>query len=428
MSPTSLPNEFYPLLADYDPSDIPAYQLVWATFREMPEFSRKLLTSDELPSALKDFSEKFNLTQSTAAFISVMVRKIIFREWDEEQSRAELTAWCQEFDPKNASRADEILEAVKKDILTIVPSEEGKIGETEKIATVRMTLLEALSQYPQLGQQTITETRIKLKANVELVRGSLINWLKCYREELGVGYHDAMLRGQFLFRSQNGIKLLNEERGRIEILLRSIEDRETVEIDTVHQVLVFPPYTSPKNPLPEQAESVAKEPPFTTPVVPTISVVPLKAPVVVDVPPTPVSETSKQEVLSLTSNGTGAMHVLNRAQSSPSQQTIGTLHFSSKHILPVEKEIQSGVKEQGNNPDMVASGSPNVENFPVPPQPAEEKSSLPPVSLPDRKDVAKPGVDDIPRPAPAPKREVNLNYIPNPFRIDPMKREMPEKE
>ena len=111
--PIELPNEFYPLLADYDPSDLQSYRSVWMAFRELPEFSRNLLTSDELPLALRDLSIKFDFAQSTTMFVSVMVRKMIFREWDEEQSRAELVAWCQEFDPKNTSRSDEILAAVK---------------------------------------------------------------------------------------------------------------------------------------------------------------------------------------------------------------------------------------------------------------------------------------------------------------------------
>jgi hypothetical protein len=377
-----LSNEFYPLLADYDPSDLQSYQTVWANFRGIPEFSRNLLTSDELPRALRDLSVKFDFTQPVIMFVSVMVRKIVFREWDENQSRTELIAWCQEFDPKNASRSDEIMEAVKRDILTIIPREEEST-EGEKRAVVRMTLLEALSQYSQLGQQTITETRIKLKASVEPVRGSLINWLKCYREELGVGYHDAMLRGQFLFRSQNGAKLTDEERGRIEILLRSIEDREVVEIDTEHQTLVFPPHPGSKN------SQAGPKVPMTTTFVQAEPSVPVSP--VAEAPPSfpKVSEQSLGE--------TGSMHVLNASRFSPSQQTLGTLHFSSKHVLPVEKEIQSS----------------NVS-------PKED--------VPDPQQTTVSGSGSAPRPAPAPKRDVNLNYIPKPFRIDPTKREQPEKE
>lgn len=411
MSPASLPNEFYPLLADYDPSDISAYQLVWATFREMPEFSRKLLTSDELPYALKDFSEKFSLTQSTAAFISVMVRKIIFQEWDEAQSQLELTAWCQEFDSKNTSRVDEILEAVKRDILTIVPSEEGIAGETEKIVTVRMTLLEALSQYPQLGQQTITETRIKLKTSTELVRGSLINWLKCYREELGVGYHDAILRGQFLFRSQNGLRLTSEEHGRIEILLRSIEDREVVEIDTVHQILIFPPAPSPKSsPLEQEKLLVSKAP--LAPAAP-----PMPMPVQMREKQAVSITTPEKEISHSALGETGSLHVLNKAQFSPSNQTLGTLHFSSKHVLPVEKEIQSHNQETTKNSGPLLSGKADV---PV--------SLVPPVASTVQMETASPVVNNLPHPAPAPKRDVNLDYIPKPYRIDPTQRDLPERE
>jgi hypothetical protein len=411
MSPASLPNEFYPLLADYDPSDISAYQLVWATFREMPEFSRKLLTSDELPYALKDFSEKFSLTQSTAAFISVMVRKIIFQEWDEAQSQLELTAWCQEFDSKNTSRVDEILEAVKRDILTIVPSEEGIAGETEKIVTVRMTLLEALSQYPQLGQQTITETRIKLKTSTELVRGSLINWLKCYREELGVGYHDAILRGQFLFRSQNGLRLTSEEHGRIEILLRSIEDREVVEIDTVHQILIFPPAPSPKSSPLEQEKSLVSKAPLAPAAPPMPMPVQMREKQAVSV------ATPEKEISHSALGETGSLHVLNKAQFSPSNQTLGTLHFSSKHVLPVEKEIQSHNQETTKNSGPLLSGKADVPVSPVPP-----------VASTVQMETASPVVNNLPHPAPAPKRDVNSDYIPKPYRIDPTQRDLPERE
>lgn len=411
MSPASLPNEFYPLLADYDPSDISAYQLVWATFRELPEFSRNLLTSDELPLALRDLSIKFDFAQSTTMFVSVMVRKMIFREWDEEQSRAELVAWCQEFDPKNAARSTEIFSAVKSDILTIIPREEGKPAEAEKRVTVQMTLLEALSRYPQLGQQTITETRIKLKTSVDLVRGSLINWLKCYREELGVGYHDAMLRGQFLFRSQNGIRLTDEEHGRIGLILRSIEDREAVEIDTEHQTLLFPPYSGPQSPQSERKETPVSEASVS-------GVSPVAKVAAMEAGSAPSSEISRAEVRNQTFGETGSMHVLSGTRFSPSNQTLGTLHFSSKHVLPVEKEIRPGSEPSGNAlsaGNLSSSGGPETPSQAVP-----SGAGLPVLdpAIPDR----------VIRPTPAPKRDVNLNYIPKPFRIDPTKRELPEKE
>lgn len=387
---TELPNEFYPLLADYDPSDLQSYRAVWASFRGLPEFSRKLLTSGELPIALKDLSVKFDFAQPTTMFVSVMVRKIIFREWDDEQSRMELIAWCQEFDPKNTSRSDEILAAVKKDILTITPQEE-KIAE-EKGVTMRMTLLEALSRYPQLGQQAITETRVKLRASVEPVRGSLINWLKCYREELGVGYHDAMLRGQFLFRSQNGMKLTDEERGRIEVLLRSIEDREAVEIDTEHQSLLFPFYPGSKN---QQATS--KGVPYSFGRSPISAVAPVVGASGESTTALSPGILQPKEASDQISGEAGVnAYALGSSQFSSSQQTLGTLHFSSNHVLPVEKEIRSAGETPIISPD--------------------SRKAVPSV----------PGA--VPRPLLAPKRSLNLSYIPKPFHIDPSKREQPEKD
>ncbi len=419
---TELPNDYYPLLAGYyDESDFEAYRSMWRTFRELPEFSRNLLTSEELPLALKALADRFGFDQSTTAFVSVLVRKVIFREWDEEQAKAELAAWCQEFDKINTPRCEEILEVVKKDILTIVPKEEEKPGEIETRVTTRLALLEALSQYPQLGQQTITETRIKLKSSAELVRGSIINWLKCYREELGVGYHDAMLRGQFLFRSQNGLRLTNEERGHIEILLRSIEDREAVEIDTVHQALIFPPYSGPKNPQPEEEKAPIPNIPFISPAAaPVLMPAQLREKSVTSVD-MPVKETFHQSL-----GETGSLHVLSKNQLSPLNQTIGTLHFSSKHVLPVEKEIPFSAQGGHKNAETIPSRNINttvssLANSELDKAHPGEVTSIPTATVATNSNT-------VSRPAPAPKRNVNRNYIPTPFRIDPIQREQPEKE
>jgi hypothetical protein len=375
------------LLADYDPSDLQSYRAVWASFRGLPEFSRKLLTSGELPIALKDLSVKFNFAQPTTMFVSVMVRKMIFREWDEEQSRAELVAWCQEFDPKNTSRSDEILAAVKKDILTITPQEE--VVE-EKGVTMRMTQsIVSVSATRTTGDY---RTRVKLRASVEPVRGSLINWLKCYREELGVGYHDAMLRGQFLFRSQNGMKLTDEERGRIEVLLRSIEDREVVEIDAEHQSLLFPLYPGSKN---QQATS--KGVPYSPGRSPISAVAPVVGASGESATALSPGILQPKEASDQISGEAGAnAYALGSSQFSSSQQTLGTLHFSSNHVLPVEKEIRSAGETPIISPD--------------------SRKAVPSV----------PGV--VPRPLLAPKRSLNLSYIPKPFHIDPSKREQPEKD
>lgn len=106
--------------------------------------------------------------------------------------------------------------------------------------SVSLPLLQALSKYENLGNQLITRERIKVKSQVEPVRPSLFYWLKCYRDELGIGQHNSVERGNFLFRSENGRKLSAEERERIDLILKSVEENLPLSIDAEHQEIVFP--------------------------------------------------------------------------------------------------------------------------------------------------------------------------------------------
>jgi hypothetical protein len=114
-----------------------------------------------------------------------------------------------------------------------------KKGEMESI---NLPLLQALSKYEQLGQQVITSEKIKLKTQIEPVRPSLVNWLKYYRDELGIGQHSSVERGEFLFRSENGRKLSGEERERISLVLKSVEEYLPITIDTERQEIIFPAF------------------------------------------------------------------------------------------------------------------------------------------------------------------------------------------
>lgn len=121
-------------------------------------------------------------------------------------------------------------------------SRQGNGGEASQAkGLINTPLLKALAEYPQLGQQTITSGRIKLKGQPEPQRGSLNNWIRAYRDELGVGFHDEVQRGHFLFQSVNGRQLSPEDRERINLILKSIEENIPLDIDSVRQIILFPP-------------------------------------------------------------------------------------------------------------------------------------------------------------------------------------------
>lgn len=416
---------YYPLLVDEsglenqvsDQED----QKIWEAYDRLDLNKKKVLTSFEVPIAIKSMEDILSLSNEEVGVASLAVRKIFFEEWTIDTCREKIASLLVHFGKTDNQKLTAIVEYIKSDILTIVPKEEVDDEKKSAIkvdASVRVALLEALSRFPQLGQQTITESRVKLKTSAEPMRGSLLNWIKCYREELGVGYHDSVTRGQFLFRSQNGAKLSDEERERIALILRSIEDSELLVVDADRQEILFPVAA----PRPQHGLVGAPErmPQFDTREAVMSAPQPLPANITAAAPAAPVPQkevpferdnfviapharalndhnvvrqVNPEEFASL--GLTGSMHVATKPVAAPVSPSNGTLHFSSKHVLPAEKDLLVQ-----NEAEQLAAPVPTT------PKPSAMQAPL--------------------QPPQAPKR--NPSYIPNPFRIDPVSNDRLEEE
>lgn len=386
--------KYFPLLVDEVGSenrlsDIEDQKL-WERYDQIDQKKQELLSSPELPVAIKKIGDALHLSDREIGITSLAVRKILFEEWTIgscSEKIKEILSLSGEIDQKKLIT---IVEFIQKDILTIVPkatADEEESAATESRADVRIALLEALSRFPQLGQQTVTESRVKLRSSAEPTRGSLLNWIKCYREELGVGYHDSVTRGQFLFRSQNGAKLSDDERDRISLILRSIEDGEMLLVDSDRQQIVFPERVSAPKAVNTLAGAPERMPQFDLAQDASSArhVVPDSSPMMTGLPKQQESTVTGAVVAmreagsgkEISSGSTGSMHVKRSETIRPEQS--GTLHFSSKHVLPAEKDLLVQ-----NDAERAETATPSI---PI-------------------------------QPKPAPKR--NPSYIPNPFRIDPV--------
>ncbi len=229
---------FYPLMASSrGPEEDQVEEeiiSVWDKFDILPEDKKRLLLSYEVAEKLFLAEKNLNLSEEATSKMAISIRELLFGEIGLEQVEASL--------------GTEIKTYIQDQILTLdIPPEieEAEEEETgvipeEKVTLRKLQILQALSQYPNLGNQNITTERIRIKSQPEPVRGSLYNWIKCYRDELGIGQHSTVERGQFLFRSDNGKRLTPEERERINLILKSIEENYALDIDPEKQVIVFP--------------------------------------------------------------------------------------------------------------------------------------------------------------------------------------------
>ncbi|MEK7549540.1 MAG: hypothetical protein AAB519_00945 [Patescibacteria group bacterium] len=282
------------------------------------------------------------------------------KDWESKKSQPLMS----EVDAKNKLHDIEpwILEEQKaqaKEVQEVRSAEKPKVGVKKEV----LPLLQALSKYQQLGNQMISSERIKIKSQPEPVRGSLFNWIKYYRDELGVGFHDSVQRGNFLFRSENGRKLSEDERERVNIILRSVEEEYPVQIDTTAQEIIFPEreqrsrnaFSSqeiPRQTIPQGA-SIMRGPAFATP--------------------------GAQSPSAGNRYESGALHVNHdqpvlppkKVQVAKKSMGIGGLSFSFNHVLPAEKEKMMSQKQEvsGNPNPQVSSSLVFTDLAPEPPKP-----------------------------------------------------------
>lgn len=305
---------YYPMLVSFTgTANPPSHEedvLVWKKFLTLSKLKQDTITDEQMPIKIAELQEKFHLSDQGIGLVSLHIRKIFFEELSLADGEASLKAALSS-SGDDAGKAGAIMQFIQNEILTIKPQpkvEEAE-GEEEKsqTASVKMPLLQALSQYEQLGNQLITRERIRIKSQQEPVRPSLLYWIKYYRDELGIGHHDSVQRGNFLFRSENGKRLSAEERERVNLVLKSVEENFPLEINTERSEIVFPVFETPAAPSP----------------------VPRPAPMAA-----PSGMAEKMRPVSNPAFSFGQSNL--SAAPAPVAQG-GEMSFSSKHVFPAEK-------------------------------------------------------------------------------------------
>lgn len=321
-------------------------QAVWRKFSTIPQQAQDIITDEQTSKSLMNLQEKLQLSDELIGMISFHVRKLFFNELTLAEAEKNL---IQVFERSgdDPNKVDVVIQYIQNEIFTIKP--QPRVEETEeemrpKGEVVRMPLLQALSKYEQLGNQLITRERIKIKSQPEPVRPSLLYWIKYYRDELGIGHHSSVQRGDFLFRSENGKRLSPEERERVNLVLKSVEENMPLDIDTERSEILFPIFTTPERPVAQRMEP-------------------------------PMAPTLPPEKMQPRINPAFQFGQDSRGTNAPVAPTpAGEMSFTSKHVFPAEREAAT--------PEMT------------------------PTTVPARAPV--PGAQTIPRPNPFRIRPVSL--------------------
>lgn len=202
---------------------------------------------------------------------------------------------------------------------SLLSVENLKIASTIAPQNPKLPLQRAMTEYPMLGQQTISSEMVKLRSQIAPVRGTLYNWIKAYRDELGVRKHDTIERTNFLFTSENGKKLTSEEKDRMHHVIEALEDGVAVEVDAKRQAIVWPGGAqSPRMPVPSIGESSKS------------SSVPLQ------------SLQSQERVVEDAQIEITAAPYTASPVSVAATGTLGKVSFSTNHVLPSETPEYTG--------------------------------------------------------------------------------------
>lgn len=235
--------QFYPLLVERNslgkglaPGEFNDF---WDVFDTLSEEVKDILVSSEMPKRIESLQKEQGLSDDHIEIISAIVREYFLGKKDALWLENALMA---KLDQKDVAS---VKEYIQKNILTIQPAPKAP-EEDEGVSvakTVSLPLLDAMAKYQRLSEQNITEDRITVKGESQPVRGSLRNWIRHYRDNMGIRKHSAVERGQFLFQGENTRRLGAPEREKLSVVFRSLEENTPISIDVERQEIVFPEFS-----------------------------------------------------------------------------------------------------------------------------------------------------------------------------------------
>ena len=129
---------------------------------------------------------------------------------------------------------------IKREIMSSASDDFGDQTATSRISLAKkIGLKSALQQHPEIGEQVISSSPLRIKSFDRPVRPSIRNWLYDYTSQLGQGPHDSMQRSNYLFRSGNTKNLSSTEREKLGIILKSFDENTPLSVDTENNEVVF---------------------------------------------------------------------------------------------------------------------------------------------------------------------------------------------
>jgi hypothetical protein len=219
----------------------------WKGLRDVTEEVYRLLSSRKVAEKIFAMPQALLISEDAASRIASLVREYYYGKASFEALPTRLAHEV----GLPTDRVAKVTEYLKTEVFPLRAPASNEQDDTEDAAATvtsapkaeALSLLDALAKYPRINDQMVTSARVRVRAEKELVRGSVRNWLRAYRDSVGIGQHSALERGQFLFHADNTKKLSSGERDRVAVLFKSLDDREALAIHPDRSEIIFPTTT-----------------------------------------------------------------------------------------------------------------------------------------------------------------------------------------
>lgn len=208
------------------------FRIRWTKFQNLPENIKEIMSSMDTSEVVLRIIDQYKFSINEAKEISRIIRSYFFGE-------VPLNSISKKIADKisvDYFLAEKIAQVIKDEILFSVPKKDSSVAVIKK---VDLSLLQAIQQYSQLGEQLITSAPIKLKIFPQMVRPSIKNWIEDYRTTMGAQKHGMMERGNYLFHTENTKVLTSGDRKKLAEVLRSLDEDVALPVDPDRQEVVF---------------------------------------------------------------------------------------------------------------------------------------------------------------------------------------------
>ncbi|MFA5961419.1 MAG: hypothetical protein WC848_01910 [Parcubacteria group bacterium] len=199
-------------------------------FLILPEPVKDKLVTDLTAQKIQNIGKSFHLEPLQMADISRAIRSYYFQELKLSDFPANLSKEI----GINIATAQKISDLVIQRIINDSSQEKAYAAQIESLP-----IENALKKYPLLGEQLITANYIKIRTYPEPVRPSIDNWLSDYTFTIGISNHDPIIRGNYLFKSDNTQTLSFQDRERLSALIKSFEDKTPLSINSNSKQIIF---------------------------------------------------------------------------------------------------------------------------------------------------------------------------------------------